>query len=368
MLQVNNTATGTGWYDGGVYHELEFIRPIGYTYSVNHRSGSSTPWYSGDNQVLHSSTTVIFCQNVTNPFVDYRNFFENDEVFELKRRSQDDRWHVLRVNSSSDTVAGSRRLVTYNVTEIHRASGGHGAPSNTPYELRTNRATVRESLEEGDMVAHLGNDGPEILSAGTDGQILSMASGVPAWITNAATVSIEKYRLQPSGYWIPTDYNPPANVGSSQGFPANTYYQMFTFDSNPEVGYSFLLRRLFDATVANVKLAIYTFSGNTWTVQSQTTLNASSLGTSESSDPFSGLTTGIPLYQPPGIIQGMGMLAIQAQSNVLIASDAQSNSKINQGTLSFTHNPDRSYTTGFATTFQMSDLNAEPRRLFVVKR
>ena len=195
VLQVNNTATGTGWYDGGVYHELSLIRPIGYTYSVNHRSGSSTPWYSGDNQVLHSSTTVIFCQNVTNPFMDYRNFFENDEVFELKRRSQDDRWHVLRVNSSSDTVAGSRRLVTYNVTEIHRASGGHGAPSNTPYELRTNRAVTRDSLSDGDMVAHLGStSGPGILRAGDDGQVLTMASGIPEWVNG------KRYAPPPPGW------------------------------------------------------------------------------------------------------------------------------------------------------------------------
>ena len=260
VLQVNNTATGTGWYDGGVYHELPFVRPVGYTYDVTHRSGSSDPWYSSGNQVRHGSTTVAFCQYTTNPEIDFSDLFVDGEVFELARRSQNDRWRVVRVNGSPSVVADfigstSVRIWTYQVEELLASSGGAGAPSNTPYDLHTYKAATNY-MEEGDIVTHLGNGAPENLSIGTSGQVLTVTSGVPDWQdAGAVALLIPPSRLLP----IPLTFD-SSNNPSDLAVAANTIYgQMFPVQPDNNYQYSLIMKRAGSNTSFTLRLSLYIY-------------------------------------------------------------------------------------------------------------
>ena len=262
-LQVNSGATGAEWGDAGYYHGKDRERPAGRTYQMHWRSGSSTPWYvASDLQsrtqiyVTGNTPTILnVAQDASTPHIDAREAFPVDTIVELNRLAGgENHWLTVRITSApTDTFVSGTRVLTFPFEEIDRGPSGYGAPSNTVYDVITNRAIVDD--------------------IGVDGSYLTVRDGTPQW-TQASNPL-------PAETWLVDNKDSATMValgGLGSPFIGGVIIQL---DPNPLTEYSLLWSKIDAADTGNIRQALYTWSGSTWVRRSFDSVNigASALGT-----------------------------------------------------------------------------------------
>ena len=261
-LQVNTGGTAAEWGDAGYYHGKDRERPAGRTYQMHWRSGSSTPWYTVNDLTSRTQiyvegntpTILNVAQRTTDPHIDARDAFPVDTIVELDRTAGGtNHWLTIRITGApTETTDGNARILQFPFEEINRGPSGYGAPSNTVYNVITNRAIVDD--------------------IGSEGQVISVVDGTPQWTGVSNPL--------PAGSWFVDDQDAQGVISVGSEFTALIVGQVIELDPHPGTEYSLLWSKAAASDTSSVRQALYTWSGSAWARRAYDTVSigASDLG------------------------------------------------------------------------------------------